>query len=120
MLSNIQRSPHLPARHFPRCRPGWSIAFLLGCALLAPACGDGGDDPTHTPPPPPDDLEHDSSAEALAAVAFFDDTLVHDVRLIMAPEDWQSIVDDSRGDDWRTATFVVDGAVVTNIGVRPA
>ena len=36
------------------------------------------------------------------------------------PADWQSIVDDSRGDEWRTATFVIDGAVVTQVGVRPA
>ena len=101
MLSNIELSPYLPARHLPRGRAGWSLSLLLGCALLAPACGNGGDDTTRTPPPPPDDLEHDSSAEALAAVSFFDDGLVHDVRLVMAPEDWQSIVDDSRGDEWR-------------------
>ena len=119
MLSNIQLSTDLPAPRLPRCRRGWALALPLLCALLAPACGDGGDGPP-SPPPPPANLDQDSSAETLAAVAFFDDSRVHDVRLFIDPVDWQSIVDDSRGDEWRTATFVIDGAVVTQVGVRPA
>jgi len=72
------------------------------------------------PPPKNIDMTQDSSPEELAAVTFFDEGRVHDVRLAMEPIDWQSIVDDSRGDEWRAATFAIDGVVVTNVGVRPA
>jgi hypothetical protein len=121
MLSNIQPSPDLTAPRVEGRRRGWlfAVPLLSLGALVTTACGDGGA-PPHTPPPPPTNLDQDSSPEILAAVAFFDDTRVHDVRLVMDPADWKSIVDDSRGDDWRTATFVIDGAVVTNVGVRPA
>jgi spore coat protein CotH len=39
---------------------------------------------------------------------------------MMSPEDWQSILDDSRGDEWRHATATYDGVVVDDVGVRPA
>jgi hypothetical protein len=119
MLSNIQLSPHLPRRLLAGRR---ALALPLLCALVSPACGNGGDGGggPPPPPPPPDNVNQDSSAAELAAVAFFDEGRVHDVQLYIDPADWQSIVDDSRGDDWRTATFVIDGAVVTQVGVRPA
>jgi hypothetical protein len=50
----------------------------------------------------------------------FDDTIVHQIALTMSPEDWQSIIDDSRGDEWRHATITYDGVVVEDVGVRPA
>ena len=37
----------------------------------------------------------------------------------MSPDDWQSILDDSRGDEWRHATLTYDGVVVEDVGVRP-
>jgi spore coat protein CotH len=50
----------------------------------------------------------------------FDDTAMHEVALTMDPADWQSIIDDSRGDEWRRATVVYDGVTVENVGVRPS
>lgn len=54
------------------------------------------------------------------AFPIFDDSRLHDVELTMAPEDWQSILDDSRGDDARHATFTYDGVVVPDVAVRPS
>lgn len=55
-----------------------------------------------------------------AAASVFDDSVLHDVELTMSPEDWQSILDDSRGDEWRRVTVRVDGATLSDAGVRPA
>ncbi len=55
-----------------------------------------------------------------AAGPVFDDTILHQVSLTMAPEDWQSILDDSRGDEWRHATLVYDGVTVPDVGIRPS
>jgi spore coat protein H len=56
----------------------------------------------------------------MAARPLFDDTVVHQIALSMRPEDWQSILDDSRGDEWRHATLVYDGVTVVEVGVRPS
>ena len=50
----------------------------------------------------------------------FDDTLVHEIALTMSPDDWQSIIDDTRADEWRHATITYDGVVIDDVGVRPA
>jgi spore coat protein CotH len=38
----------------------------------------------------------------------------------MSPDDWQSIIDDSRGDDARHATLTYDGVVIDDVGVHPS
>lgn len=53
-------------------------------------------------------------------VEIFDEARVHDIQLTMSPQDWQSIIDDSRGDEWRHASFSYDGVTIDNIGVRPS
>ena len=50
----------------------------------------------------------------------FDDTHVHEISLTMSPDDWQSILQDTRGDEWRHATITYDGVVIDDVGVRPA
>jgi len=54
------------------------------------------------------------------AMPLFDDGVVHQLELTMAVDDWQSIIDDSRGDEWRHATIVYDGVTVEQVGVRPS
>jgi hypothetical protein len=63
-----------------------------------------------------------STAGGRPAPAFpiFDDTRLHQVTLTMSPEDWQSILDDSRGDEDRHATISYDGVVLEEVGVRPS
>ena len=46
--------------------------------------------------------------------------MVHQLALTMSADDWQSIIDDSRGDEWRHATVTYDGVTVDDVGVRPA
>jgi spore coat protein CotH len=65
--------------------------------------------------PPPE-----STDEKRANAIIFDETRVHDVKIWMSAEDWQSILDDSRGDEPRAATFSLDGVTITNAGVRPS
>jgi len=50
----------------------------------------------------------------------FDPARLHALELSLAPDDWQSILDDSRGNEWRRATFSFDGGVIDNVGVRPS
>jgi spore coat protein CotH len=54
------------------------------------------------------------------ATPLFDDTKVHDIALTMSADDWQSIIDDSRGDEWRHATVTYDGVTVEEVGVHPS
>jgi spore coat protein CotH len=54
------------------------------------------------------------------AFPIFDNTRMHEVALTMSPEDWQSILDDSRGDEDRHATLTLDGVVIEEVGVHPS
>jgi spore coat protein CotH len=76
-------------------------------APSGPAAGDAGDDPNLAVRPEP-------------AFAIFDFLRMHEIALSMAPADWQSILDDSRGDEDRHATLTYDGVVVADVGVRPS
>ena len=97
------------------------LVVVLGAAALFVACnadhpGNGVQKPqveTNTPPP-------ESPPDQQAAVDFFDDSRVHEVRLFMSDDDFTSILEDSRGDDMRNATFSIDGVVMANVGVRPS
>ncbi len=80
--------------------------------------GAGGDAPPVDGAAPPDGAI--SNERPQPAFPIFDDTRMHDVTLTMAPADWQSILDDSGGDDWRHATFTYDGVVVEDVGARPS
>ena len=91
-----------------------SVASLLGCRTSQPG-GSGGPprvEPNLAPP--------ESAADLQAGVAFFDDSTMHQVRLWMSNDDFTSIIQDTRGDDMRTATFSIDGVVMANVGVRPS
>jgi spore coat protein CotH len=66
------------------------------------------------------ELGPESSSDERAALQVFDDTRVHTAALAMTAEDWRSILDDSRGDEWRHAAFFLDGIVVADVGVRPS
>ena len=91
-----------------------SVASLLGCRTSQPG-GSGGPprvEPNVAPP--------ESAADLQAGVAFFDDSTMHQVRLWMSNDDFTSIIQDTRGDDMRTATFSIDGVVMANVGVRPS
>ncbi|HET6149144.1 MAG TPA: CotH kinase family protein [Polyangia bacterium] len=90
--------------------------MAAGCDGGAQPPGMGGMSGGKTDP----ELGPQSPPEALAALAIFDDTRVHDARLQMTAEDWQSIVDDTRGDEYRHAKFYLDGVVIDDVGVRPS
>ena len=102
-----------------RRRAAWGIeaatAVLLAVALTGcggggqSGDGDGGGGPggnlSQRPPP---------------AVPIFDGTRVHEVALEMSPDDWQSIINDTRGDEYRHATLTYDGVKLEDVGVRPS
>jgi spore coat protein CotH len=69
-------------------------------------------EPNVAPPESPPDQQ--------ANVGFFDDGRVHEVRLWMSDDDFTSILEDSRGDDMRNATFSIDGVAMAHVGVRPS
>jgi spore coat protein CotH len=97
------------------------LAIVLGAAASFVACG--GSHPGGAGGPPrvePNMAPPESTPAQQSAVAFFDDSVVHEVRLWMSDDDFKSIIEDSRGDDLRNATFSIDGVVMANIGVRPS
>jgi hypothetical protein len=94
----------------------WAAAFLVGAMLVLLGCG-GGDDPT---PAASTTAPTESTPAEQAALVMFDDSKIHDVGLWMSPEDWESIINDTRGDELRPATLYIDGVTMTNVGVRPA
>jgi len=91
-----------------------AVVSLLACNADNPGNGTAVPQPEPNTPPP------ESPPAQQSAVAFFDDTRVHEVRLWMSDDDFTSILQDSRGDDMRNATFSIDGVVMANVGVRPS
>jgi hypothetical protein len=96
----------------------WAVA--VGGVLLAVTAGCGGGDGG-----PPSTGSGGSgggnlSQRPAAAVPLFDTGRLHEIALTMDAGDWQSIIDDSRGDDWRHATAVYDGVTLEDVGVRPS
>jgi len=54
------------------------------------------------------------------AFPIFDGTRLHEVSLEMSADDWQSIINDTRGDEYRHATLTYDGVKLEDVGVRPS
>lgn len=79
--------------------------------LLLVACG-GPDGSSPGPESEPPSVE--------TADALFDESEFNDVRLDMAPEDWDSILQDSRGDEYRLASFAWKDRRLDRVGVRPS
>jgi len=98
---------------FAGCGPSGGSAAVVattddaGAAPGAPALPDGAVDVNLAVRPDP-------------AFPLFDDSRLHEIELTMAPADWQSIIDDSRGDEERHAIVTFDGVVVPDVGVRPS
>src|SRR4029079_12420685 len=97
-------------------RWGWAVVFGAVAPLLACESGGSGGPPGVEPNVAPPE----SPADKQANVAFFDEGRIHEVRLWMSDDDFTSILEDSRGDDMRNATFSIDGTVMANVGVRPS
>ena len=91
-----------------------AVACFLACD--ASQSGGGGSRPQVEPNVAPPE----SGAEQQATVMFFDDGTIHQVRLWMSDEDFTSILQDTRGDEMRSATFSIDGVVMARVGVRPS
>lgn len=92
-----------------------AAACFVGCGSSSKSGGIGGPPGMETNVAPPE-----SPVDQQAAVNFFDDTRMHEVRLWMSDDDFTSILEDTRGDDMRTATFSIDGVVMARVGVRPS
>jgi hypothetical protein len=100
-------------------------AFVLAVPVWLAACGaegemSGGPGPGLAVDGGSLDPTPESSPEARAALIIFDESRVHEVKLFLSEADWQSILDDSRGDEPRLATLSLDGVVIANVGVRPS
>ena len=55
------------------------------------------------------------------AIAFFDDSLVHEIGVEFSDEDYQAMLaayGDSGGKDWISATVTIDGTRLENVGLR--
>jgi hypothetical protein len=87
---------------------------VIGCAA---SCGDEGSGTWKPTEPVP---TMDSTKAERDALVMFDESRIHEVRIQMSEEDWQSILSDSRGDELRPATVSIDGVTATNAGIRPA
>jgi spore coat protein H len=93
----------------PRGRTALRAAPALALLTLLVSCGGGGgggDDVSGTGTGP--------------SSLLFNESELNDVQLTMSAADWQSILDDSRGDEWRVCTFQWKDRVMPNVGVRPA
>jgi len=104
-------------------------AILVGIAIGIGGCSDdngqspvdgGGTADAGGSPVVTDGGGADPGTRPMPASDIFDDTRVHDIELTMSPDDWQSIIQDTRADEWRHATITYDGVVIDDVGVRPA
>src|SRR5262245_26973390 len=101
---------------------GLAVATALAAASSSSfvACDSSSGGNGGPPQVEPNVAPPESKPELQAGVAFFDDSRVHEVRLWMSDDDFTSIIQDTRGDDMRNATFSIDGVVMAHVGVRPS
>jgi spore coat protein CotH len=105
----------------------WLAVAVVATAMLALAgcevwqSSDDGD-VMITPPPKvePNVVPPESPVAEQSAVNFFEEGKIHEVRLWMSDEDFTSIIQDTRGDELRSATFSFNGVVMGNVGIRPS
>src|SRR6188472_2430439 len=101
-----------------RRRMRWG-AILVGIAIGIGGCSDdngqspvdGGGTADAGGSPVVTDGGADPGMRPMPASDIFDDTRVHDIELTMSLDDWQSIIQDTRADEWRHATITYDGVV---------
>jgi spore coat protein CotH len=55
---------------------------------------------------------------AFAADPLFDQSRLHDIRLYVAPEDWQKLRDNYLADDYYVANVSLDGVVIHTVAIR--
>jgi spore coat protein CotH len=89
-----------------------AVACFLACESSPSVSGPPKVEPNTVPP--------ESPADQQSAVAFFDEGQMHEVRLWMSDDDFTSIIEDTRGDEMRSATFSIDGVVMARVGIRPS
>jgi hypothetical protein len=103
---------------------GWRGYGLLCATLAAGACGStrpASSDGTGVPPA--GDAGSDGPGLSIRpdpAIPIFDDTQMHHIELTMSADDWQSIIDDSLGDEERHVTVSFDGVLIQDVGVHPS
>ena len=95
---------------------GWVIAAAVAVAAAAGGCGGG----SSTMPTGGGGTAGTSASGRRRPCRCSTTARLHDLALTMSADDWQSIIDDSRGDEWRHASVTYDGVVVDDVGVRPA
>jgi len=59
-----------------------------------------------------------SAASARAADVMFNQGVLHEVRIVMDPGDWQALRDNFRGNQYYAANVSIDGEVVQQVGIR--
>jgi hypothetical protein len=93
-----------------------SLRHTWAAFLLLAACGDGDEGrPTAAlggPEPPP--------AGSDPSRFVFDESELNDFHLTLAPADWESILQDTMGDTYRTATLRWKDVTLSPVGVRPS
>ena len=67
-----------------------------------------------------DDSSGGDAVAGSVSGSLFNEDVVHEVRLSMDPADWESILADTRGDEYRRASFAWGGATLNDVGVRPS
>jgi len=98
----------------------FGLAMAVALVAGAGACGGGGGGGATTTGSGGGSGGGNLKQRPAPAAPLYDDTRLHELSLMMSPEDWQSILDDSRGDEWRHASVTYDGVVVDDVGVRPS
>jgi spore coat protein CotH len=94
----------------------WALA---GCEVWQDS-DDGGVKITPPPKVEPNVVPPESPIAEQSAVDFFEEGKIHEVRIWMSDEDFTSIIQDTRGDELRSATFSINGTVMANVGIRPS
>lgn len=68
--------------------------------------------------PSPVDPSAVPTAAAGAAGDIFDQTVLHEVRIVIDPADWQALRDNFRSNDYYAANISLDGVVLQQVGIR--
>src|SRR4029079_18877899 len=98
----------------------FGLAMAVALVAGAGACGGGGGGGATTTGSGGGSGGGNLKQRPAAAAPLYYATRLHELWRTMSADDWQSILDDSRGDEWRHASVTYDGVVVDDVGVRPS
>jgi spore coat protein H len=94
------------------------LMSMLSATVVLLACGGGSPSAASSPAAPSSPVASTPAAGPQAADPVFDQSRLHEVRIVIDPKDWQALRDEYWTNQYYAANISIDGTVVEQVGIR--